>query len=77
MLKLSFENRLKLSLEKANDLGETVFVPKNDNKVSSKVALTILGGLVFSMLLLLIGLLFMVLFFDSNLYLSCINALGK
>ncbi len=50
--KLSFENKIKFTLEKANDLGETVFVPKNDKKVSSKVAFSIFGGLLFSILLL-------------------------
>ena len=72
--KLSFENKVKISLEKVNDLGETVFVPKNDNKVANKVAISIFGGLLSSFLLLVIGLLFMVLYFDKNLYLTCLMA---
>lgn len=45
-LKLSFEKKVKISLEKAYDFGETVFIPRNDKNVSGKMAFSIIGGLI-------------------------------
>ncbi len=43
--KFDFEHGFKIKAEKADSLGETVFLPKNDKRVSLKVAVSILGGL--------------------------------
>ncbi len=71
--KLNFENKLKFTFEKANDFGETIFIPKNDVKVSKKVANSILGGLIFSLSSFLFGILFYllcssnILFFETKI----------
>ena len=45
-LNLSFEKKVKISLEKTCGFGETVFIPRNDKNVSGKMAFSIIGGLI-------------------------------
>ncbi len=51
--KFNFEKGFNIKLEKANNLGETVFIPKKYKNISSKVAFSILGGLLATICLLI------------------------
>ncbi len=56
-ISLSFNNGLKISLCRPVNFGETVLVPKTQENYSKKVVISAIGGLAFSFIYMLVGML--------------------
>ena len=67
--------KLKISFQKADDLGETIFLPNDNKNLAKRVAISTFGGLLFTAILLLFGMLSLLLFFAKNIYFDCFVAL--
>lgn len=75
-LQLDFSSgKLKISFQKAEDLGETVFLPTTDKNLAKKVAISTFGGLLFTAIYLIFGMLSLSLFFSKNIIFDCFFAL--
>ncbi len=66
--------KVVFNLEKATNLGETVFVPKSQDNLAKKTAISILGGIISTLILLVVGLILLWFFYDKNLYVCTLFA---
>ena len=66
--------KMVFNLEKANNLGETVFIPNSHDNLAKKTAISILGGIISTLVLLIIGLILLWFFYDKNLYVCTLFA---
>ncbi len=71
-IKLKFYKKFEISFVKPYAFGETVFLPKTPNKYPEKLKVTIIGGLLFSAIYMLFGML--VVFLSTNL--DCVLIFG-